>query len=183
MVTDLVQIRSLADAKESENTEFRRFLRHHHVPDQAFYDVAVEIEHLIDCQACANCCRETRVNVTEPEIARIAAFLHDSIATDRHEYVEEDPSDHRLMLRQEHDACVFLDGTLCMIYEARPDACHNFPHVDAHGSTLGSRMSSVVRNAWICPILYNALEEHKHRTGWHHHKAQFTGTSPGTPSH
>ncbi|WP_321470372.1 YkgJ family cysteine cluster protein [uncultured Paludibaculum sp.] len=169
MVTDLVQIRSLADAKESENTEFRRFLRHHHTPDQAFYDVAVQIEHQIDCQSCANCCRQTRVNLTDHEIARIAAYLHDSVETELHEYIEEDPSDHRRMLRQKDDACVFLDGNLCMIYDARPDACHNFPHVDAHGSTLGSRMSSVVRNAWICPILYNALEEHKHRTGWHLH--------------
>lgn len=176
-----MQIRSLAEAKEAENTEFRRFLRHHHVPDQAFYDVAVELEQHIDCQSCANCCRQTRVNVTDPEIARIAAYLHDAVETELHEYVEEDPSDHRRILRQKDDACVFLDGKLCLIYEARPDACHNFPHVDQHGSTLGGRLSSVVRNAWICPILYNALEEHKRRTGWHARHAGTTGIAPDSP--
>jgi Fe-S-cluster containining protein len=53
-----------------------------------------------------------------------------------------------------------------MIYKARPKACRDFPHVAVGKHSLGSRQSSLARWAPLCPIIFNALEEYKHLTGY-----------------
>jgi hypothetical protein len=58
VVTDLVQIRRLAEMEQGENLDFRRFLNAHHVPDHLFRQIAREVEQQIDCTVCANCCLE-----------------------------------------------------------------------------------------------------------------------------
>jgi Fe-S-cluster containining protein len=63
---------------------------------------------------------------------------------------------------------VFLDGNLCLIYDARPKACRNFPHLGLAMRTLGGRLSSICRWASLCPIVYNALERYKHVVGYTH---------------
>jgi Fe-S-cluster containining protein len=78
---------------------------------------------------------------------------------------DSDSSSSRV-LRNTGNACVFLDGNLCMIYEARPAACRNFPHISAHSTTVGSRWSSLCRRAAVCPIVYNALEAYKKLVGY-----------------
>ena len=75
MVTDLVQIRRLAETDAGENRCFRRFLKAHHVPDRLFRRIAREVEQQIDCKACANCCREPRVNVSGRDIEVLARYL------------------------------------------------------------------------------------------------------------
>jgi Fe-S-cluster containining protein len=64
------------------------------------------------------------------------------------------------------DGCIFLDGNLCMIYEARPKTCRDFPHVAVGTHSLGGRPSSLRRWAALCPIIFNALESYKHLTGF-----------------
>ena len=54
-----------------------------------------------------------------------------------------------------------------MIYAARPAACRDFPHLAPCTHSLGGRLSSLCRNAWFCPIIYNALESYKHLVGYH----------------
>jgi uncharacterized protein len=167
VVTDLVQIRLLAREKEAENLEFRRHLRAHHGLEDGFDATAQEVAQQVDCTQCANCCRETKVDVAADEVKAIAEHLGCTEEQARHEYTEVDAADHRRILRQPDGACVFLDGNLCMIYEARPRACRDFPYVGVHATLLGTRMSSMFSHAWFCPIMYNAIEMHKHRVGYH----------------
>lgn len=162
-----MQIRRLAREKEAENLEFRRHLRAHPGLEQRFDATAQEVARQVDCTQCANCCRETRVDVAADEVAAIAGYLGCTVEQAVRQYTETDPADHRRVIRQVKDACVFLDGNLCMVYEARPRACHDFPYVGVHASVLGSRMSSMFSHAWFCPILYNAIELHKKRVGYH----------------
>ena len=83
-------------------------------------------------------------------------------------YTVPDPDAPALrILRNSGEGCVFLDGNLCMIYEARPKACRDFPHVAVGKHSLGSRQSSLARWAPLCPIIFNALEECKHFIGYH----------------
>jgi uncharacterized protein len=82
------------------------------------------------------------------------------------EYTAADPVTHGRTLRQPRGECVFLDGTLCMIYDARPRACRDFPHLALNHGTLGARMSSIERNAWLCPIVFNTLEAFKRALGF-----------------
>src|SRR5579871_5632673 len=69
-------------------------------------------------------------------------------------------------IRNSPEGCIFLDKNLCMIYDARPKTCRDFPHVAPGDHSLGSR-PSLSRWAAICPIIFNALESYKHVTGFH----------------
>ncbi len=167
MVVDLPAIERLARSKAAENLGFRRYLKAHHAPEAAFHILAGEVARQVDCTLCANCCREMDVPVTASDVAAIAAHLRIAAAEVLRLYVTRDPDDSAayLLLRR-GDACVFLDGTLCLIYEARPQPCRAFPHLAAGARTLGARMASVWSRAGICPIVYNTIEEYKHLLGY-----------------
>ena len=167
VVTDLVQIRRRVETDGGENLRFRRFLKTHHFPDRLFRRIAREVEQQIDCMACANCCREPRVNVSCRDIETIARYLDTSPEEVVKEYTNLDPEDRETILRQTKGGCVFLDGNLCMVYEARPRACREFPYLVSDQRSLGGRMSSVCKHASICPIIYNTLEAYKHAIGYH----------------
>ena len=156
-----MQIRALAAAKESENLDFRRHINVHHPPPHLLAQIAAKVTAAIDCTQCSNCCRETLVEVSEGEVGAIARFLN----MDVDEVVRQYTLGGR-MLRQNSDGCAFLDGNLCMIYAVRPQACREFPHLTLAHTTLGGRISSLERNAWLCPIVYNALEAFKHALGY-----------------
>lgn len=168
MVTSLAEIRRLAEAKDRENLDFRRYLAAHRRPERELHRIAAEVAAQIDCQQCAACCRETRVDVSDAELAEIAGDLKQSPEDVIALYTEPDPADGRRVLKQVGGQCVFLDGSnLCIVYESRPKACREFPHLEAEEVSLGARMSSVCRNAWFCPIVYNTLEQYKHLVGYH----------------
>ena len=167
MVTDLVEIRRLAESKQVENLDFRRYVRASHHPFEPFQALASEMRKHIDCTTCANCCRHTLVGVDRAEIGAIACHLAIEAADVIRLYTSPDPGvPGARVLVNKNDACTFLGGSLCMIYTARPAACRNFPHLAPCTPSLGGRMSSLCRNAWFCPIIYNALESYKHLVGY-----------------
>lgn len=166
MISDLDEIRRRTESNEAENLAFRRHLIAHHQPLEPFRILANEIQANTDCTACANCCREMIVNVSPAEIHSLAAHLGISDEDVAHLYTEPDPEDHSRRILRNQNSCVFLDGNLCMVYAARPKACHDFPHIALHSSTVGNRMSSFCRSAAVCPIIYNALEAYKHLVGY-----------------
>ena len=168
MITDLLEIRRLGEAKQAENLHFRRFVTAHHVPVEPFQILAAHIQERTDCTACANCCRHSVVTVTAAEIGVIAQRLGLTAAEVEQRYTEADPDSHNnRLLRTTAQGCVFLEGNQCSIYDARPGVCRSFPHVLPGDHTLGSRMASLCRWASLCPIIYNALEEYKHVVGYH----------------
>ena len=168
VVTDLGEVFRLGTAKAEENRAFRRYLAAHHVSDRPFQILAGEVQPHIDCAACANCCRYSVVPVSREEIESIARHLSATPEGVTHHYTVADPEDHeRRILRSSRTGCVFLEGKRCTIYEGRPKACRDFPHIAVGTHSLGGRPSSLARWAALCPILYNALEEYKHRTGYH----------------
>jgi len=168
VLTDLGEVRRLGELKAAENLEFRRYVSAHHWPEAPFQVIATEVSKSIDCTACANCCRESVVAVEAADIASIARHLGYDTARVEALYTapgEEDSS--RRVLKSGSAGCVFLSGNLCVIYEARPKACRDFPHAAPGAHTLGSRLESHLRWAARCPIIYNALEQYKHATGFH----------------
>lgn len=168
MVTDLAEVFRLGTAKAKENVAFRRYLSAHHYPDKPFKILAAEVQQQVDCTACANCCRHSVVSVNDSEIENIASHIGTTSKEVSRLYTVPDPDAPALrILLNSDEGCVFLDGNLCMIYEARPNTCRDFPHVSVETHSLGGRPSSLVRWAALCPIIFNALESYKHRTGYH----------------
>lgn len=170
VVTDLAEVFRLGTAKAEENLVFRRYLCAHHYADTPFQVLASEVQRHVDCTACANCCRHSEVPVNKSEIESIAWHVGTTPEAVAHFYTVPDPeAPASRTLLNSGEGCVFLDGKLCMIYEARPKTCRNFPHVAVLTHSLGSRPSSLAHWAALCPIIYNALESYKHLTGYHPH--------------
>ena len=173
MVTDLSEVFRLGTAKAEENLAFRRHLSAHHVDKRAFQILASDIQRQMDCTTCANCCRHSVVPVQKAEIANIASHLGATVEAAARTYTVADPEvPSSRILRTSPQGCVFLEGSLCTIYEARPNACRDFPHVAVGIHSLGGRPSSLARWVPLCPIVYNAVEAFKHFTGYHPHRAQ-----------
>jgi len=161
VITDLVQIRTLGEKKREENFRFRAFMKSRSPTDRILRRIAEGIQEQIDCTACANCCKTSTVEVSGRDIERIPAHLGMSREQFLADYTMRD-EEGALSLRFTPEAgCVFLEGTTCRIYEARPALCRSYPHlVRGHGS-IASRMWSFVDRAAVCPIVYNSLEAFK----------------------
>ncbi len=167
LVTDLSEVFRLGTAKAEENVAFRRFLRAHNHSDEQFHILASKVQQQVDCTACANCCRQSVVTAGKAEIEDIARHLGIEPEAAMRLYTIPDPgAPASRILKNSGEGCVFLDGNLCLIYEARPKTCRDFPHVAAGIRSLGGRPASHARWAAHCPIIYNALERYKRLTGF-----------------
>ena len=168
MLTDLVEIHRLTTMRRGENLAFQRHLASHHYPEKPFRILSRTVEKQIDCTACANCCRQTQVGLSDFDIDTVARYLGIEPMEVVRQYTTPDPDDSTArVLRHTEDGCIFLDGNLCMVYEARPRACREFPHLATGARSLGSRMPSVFKRACFCPIVYNVLESYKKLIGYH----------------
>jgi Fe-S-cluster containining protein len=160
MLTDLVQIRLQGEKKRDENLRFRKHMKSRDHSDRILRRIAEEIEDQIDCKVCANCCKVAVTPLIERDVERLARYFR--IRPDKFlaEYTTHDEEGDHVLKRNEH-GCVFLDGTLCSVYEARPENCQRFPHVVRGNGSIASRMWQFVDRACYCPIVYNAMEAFK----------------------
>jgi len=82
------------------------------------------------CQPdCGRCCSNhddyAYVYLSDEDAEALAAHLRLDQATFRARWTEVDDGD--LVLRMDQDACPFLEGARCTVYEARPTQCRTFP--------------------------------------------------------
>jgi Fe-S-cluster containining protein len=165
MLTDLVQISRLERQNRNENSRFRAYLKHHRHSDRRLRRFAEEIEAQIDCTQCANCCRITEVGIIERDISALAKFLGVGHAEFLRDFTQLDAAGARILKRTEA-GCVFLEGDLCSVYEARPQNCANFPHLVRGTGSIASRMWRLLDRAGYCPIVYNWMETVKDDIGF-----------------
>lgn len=109
----------------------------------------------IDCLDCANCCRNYSPRFKQPDIKRIAKRL---------KIREGDLVDRYLKLDNEGDyvvkstPCPFIGAdNACSIYEDRPSDCRRYPYTDE--DVLLKRVSLTLKNATVCPAVYQVLEK------------------------
>lgn len=154
MITDLVQIRREGEKLRPENLRFRKWIKSHNFVERQFRRAAEDVQAAIDCRTCAECCRVTEVQLVERDIEKLARFLGLSERQFLEEYTGEG-SDGELILRRSERGCVFLDGSDCTVYDARPGNCERFPHLLRGAGSLESRMWDLVDRATYCPIVFN----------------------------
>ena len=165
MITDLVQIQRLEQQQRGENARFRSYFKSHRHSDRRLRRFGEEIEAEIDCTACANCCRVTEVGITERDVEKLAKFIGVSESEFMAQYTAVDKSG-ALILKRNKEGCVFLEGDLCSVYEARPQNCANFPHVVRGTGSIASRMWEFLDRVGYCPIVYNWMERVKDDIGF-----------------
>lgn len=115
--------------------------------------------------ACANCCRVATTQITERDVERLARHLGLKTGEFLRTYTIQTADEGRILKRNEN-GCIFLNGTLCSIYESRPDTCRLFPHLVKGNGSLLSRMWHMPDRAVYCPIVFNTLEQFKTETGF-----------------
>ena len=165
MLTDLVQIRRLGEQKRDENQRFRRHLKTHAFVERKLRVIGQVIEEQIDCTVCANCCRIATVKLQDRDVEKLSKFLRVKPQQFIRDYTMESEEEGRILKRAE-GGCVFLSGTECTVYEARPAACQAFPNVVRGSGSIPSRMWQFVDRATYCPIVYNWIEAVKEETGF-----------------
>ena len=164
MIQDLVQIRQLGEKKRPENERFRRHLKTHYYSERGLRHMAEEIEEQIDCTQCANCCRVATVRLSDRDVDRLAKHLSVTRAQFLDEYTTTSDEEGLILRRTDAAGCVFLEGTTCTVYDARPDTCSRFPHLVRGNGSIASRMWQFIDRACYCPIVYNSLEAFKIET-------------------
>jgi uncharacterized protein len=169
VLTDLVQIRLLGEKKREENLRFRRFMKSRDHSDRILRRIGEQIQEQIDCTQCANCCKVATTTLNGRDVERLARHLRISREKFLADYTtldEEETENGGRILRRIAAGCVFLDGSLCSVYEERPETCQRFPHIVRGQGSIASRMWGFVDRACYCPIVYNSLEAFKQELGF-----------------
>jgi len=165
VITDLVQIKRFGEKQRDENQRFRAWMKRHNFVERRFKAIAQEVEDAIDCTACANCCRVATTQVTVRDAERLARHLGMKVPDLLRDYTVETPDEGRI-LKRDQNGCIFLEGNLCSVYEARPNTCELFPHLVKGNGSLVSRMWHMPDRAVYCPIVFNTLEKFKTEAGF-----------------
>jgi Fe-S-cluster containining protein len=165
VITDLVQIRRLGATAKPSNEKLRQHMKRHGFHQLRFRRIAEDFEAQIDCRTCANCCRRSTVRLNDRDIERLAKALKRKPRQVIEEYAMPSEDEGLILRRTEESGCVFLDGNDCLVYEARPDICRDYPHLVHGPGSLVSRMWHMPDRAAVCPIVYNTLEAYKEELG------------------
>jgi uncharacterized protein len=165
VITDLVQIRRFGEKQRDENQRFRAWMKRHNFVERRFKAIAQDVEDAVDCTTCANCCRVATTQINDRDAEALARHLGMKLADFFRDCTVETPDEGRI-LRRDANGCIFLDGNLCSVYEARPHTCQQFPHLLRGAGSLLSRMWHMADRAVYCPIVFNTLEQFKNETGF-----------------
>ncbi len=158
METDPNKIKRISIKKESENWEFRSFLKRCNLPseeiDSIVHKLYRKIASEIDCKTCANCCKEVQPTLDSEDIERFSKGLGISIAHFKNRYLIEGDESNEYIFNQK--PCTFLNAKLCSCYDYRQKNCMSYPHL--HKTDFISRLINIIGNCSICPIVFNVYE-------------------------
>lgn len=160
-----MQIRRLGEKQRDENQRFRAWMKRHNFVERRFKSIAQDVEDAIDCTACANCCRVATTQISQRDAEDLARHLGVRLNDFYRDYTLETADEGRI-LKRDKEGCVFLQGNLCSVYEARPQTCQLFPHLVKGSGSLLSRMWHMADRAVYCPIVFNTLEKFKSETSF-----------------
>ena len=145
----LQALRERAHNEKKANKRF--FTRLKRRPPRELDEVAGELHEEvfqeIACLACANCCKTTSPIFRDIDIDRIASHLgiRPAQLVDQYLHLDEE-GDYVLNTAP----CPFLgEDNYCLIYEARPRACREYPHTDR--KNFHQILDLTLRNTTICP--------------------------------
>jgi len=109
----------------------------------------------IDCLDCANCCKSLGPGVKDADITRLAKYLKMRPSDVVEQYFTMD-SDGDYIFKQ--IPCPFLmPDNYCMVYEARPRACREYPHTDRRRFEQLTKITK--ENLRVCPAVYYIIRD------------------------
>lgn len=159
MIEAYQKILQQSSNKKSENKKFLDRLKKQKPAklDQLLQAINDEVFEEIDCLSCANCCATTGPLLLNKDIDRMAKTQQQrpAIFTEKYLKIDED-GDYVFKTMP----CPFLKNDhCCSIYEDRPNACREYPHLHQRNSL--QKLSITYQNSFICPAVAIALERLK----------------------
>lgn len=125
--------------------------------DKKFHTLHDNVFKKIDCLTCANCCKTTSPIFYNRDIERLAKRLRIKPGEFIEKYLRVD-EDKDYVLREA--PCPFLDNdSYCSVYEARPNACREYPHTDR--KRMEQILDLTYRNTFVCPAVLEITERLK----------------------
>lgn len=122
--------------------------------DDKVHQLHHEVFEEIDCLSCANCCKTLGPRILDKDIQRASKHLKMKEVKFIEEYLKIDEDGDYVFKTM---PCPFLlPDHYCMIYEARPKACREYPHTDRPKFLQIAKLS--VKNTETCPAVYQVLE-------------------------
>jgi len=157
----LEELPKKAKEKSIENKKYFKNLKKHTPKnlDLIMQELHDDEFSKIDCLACANCCKTTSPIFTDKDIQRISKHLRIKEYQFINQYLVRDEDDF-MVLKQA--PCSFLDSdNSCLIYDARPKACREYPHTNRKKFIQLANLT--IKNTEICPAVFNIVENLKKR--------------------
>lgn len=102
-----------------------------------------------DCSSCGRCCSVLNPPFTQEDSAKMAVRISMTIDEFESTYLADVGNEHMKVMNC--TPCAFLEGTLCKVYESRPDSCADYPHLRHKG--IKYRIRSVLKNKNVCPMV------------------------------
>lgn len=160
-MTDLKNLSELSQLAYPSSKEFYKKNRKKlESMDLIVHDLHKRISAKTDCLSCGNCCRNLGPAITDKDIEKMAKGLRMKPSDVLQNYLKRDEDDDYVFKSM---PCPFLlPDNYCMIYDARPKACREYPHTDRKKFFQIFQLS--IKNAAICPIVYEVIEELKKTT-------------------
>ncbi len=123
--------------------------------DATVSEIHDEVFEEIDCLDCANCCKTTSPTFYNRDIERLAKHLKQTPAEFTEKFLHIDEDDDYVL---NSAPCTFLGSdNYCSVYEARPDACRQYPHTKRR--KFHQVLSLTLKNTFICPAAYRIVEQ------------------------
>jgi Fe-S-cluster containining protein len=123
--------------------------------DSLFCDAQLSAFESIDCLLCGRCCTELGPRITNKDVLRLARREGLKPARFIETYLRTDEDSDLVFSKM---PCPFFgsDG-YCIIYEDRPDACRDYPHMDQ--SRQRNRIGLHIENLAHCPAVVLTVEK------------------------
>jgi Fe-S-cluster containining protein len=108
----------------------------------------------IDCLSCANCCKTLGPRITDHDINKMAKHLKLKPGKLIEQFLKIDEDGDYVFKEM---PCPFLmPDHYCMIYEARPKACKEYPHTDR--KRFYQALDITLKNMETCPAVMEVVE-------------------------
>ncbi|OIN98875.1 hypothetical protein AUJ66_00065 [Candidatus Desantisbacteria bacterium CG1_02_38_46] len=158
---DLEKIKKLAKEKDEENWRFRNFLkgRDSKEIDSLVHKLYQKISKEIDCKKCGNCCKTLSPTFDKKDIEKLSKHLKISPGRFEKQYLIRDKDLGKLKIKEE--PCPFLKDKICTVEKWKPQECREYPYL--HKKDFTSRLTKVIDNYSVCPIVFNVYEYLKDR--------------------
>lgn len=159
LITDLAEIKILAEKRYDDFEVMLYRLQYDEDLTDEQIDCVVDaiakpIVDAIDCRECANCCRNSDIQLGEDDLEHLSKGV-DIPLGQIHQQVEIQVSDDPDIVGIFNSKpCIFLKNNLCSVYVHRPTSCRDYPQFTPD---FRWRLKWMIGDTHLCPIIYNVL--------------------------